>query len=267
LWVLQEMSNHTGSSSSTSRHALQLAANGLAIFPCWPHTKSPVTKHGFKDATRDPQQIEAWWGPCPDWNIAAATGEVSRIFVLDIDSGEKELRALEAQHGALPATAQSRTPRGGRHIFFRHPGWPVKCSQSEFAPGIDVRGDNGYVVVPPSIGEKRRYFWITDISHGFADGPQWVLDRLKAASTNAGKVTPSAEWQKLVHDGVDEGQRNKSVARLAGHLLRRYVDPFVVLDLLTSWDQTHCRPPLGAAEVTTIVNSIAGKELKRRRTS
>jgi Bifunctional DNA primase/polymerase, N-terminal/Primase C terminal 1 (PriCT-1) len=260
------MTNHGSGQSSILRHALQLAAKGLAVFPCLPRSKKPATAHGFQDASKDQQQIEAWWGPRPDLNIGVATGAVSWIVVIDVDSGEKELRALEAQHGALPATVQSRTPRGGRHIFFRHPGWPVKCSQSEFAPGIDLRADGGYVVVPPSIWENgRRYFWSTTAEITVADAPAWVLDRLKATSApTAGAPTPASAWRALVHDGVDEGQRNKSVARLAGHLLRRRIDPHVTLDLLIAWDQSRCRPPLGAAEVTTIVNSIAAKEIKRR---
>jgi Primase C terminal 1 (PriCT-1)/Bifunctional DNA primase/polymerase, N-terminal len=132
--------------------------------------------------------------------------------------------------------------------------------------GVDVRADGGYVVVPPSIHENgRRYFWSTTAEVTVADAPAWVLDRLRAtAAPTAAAPTPSSAWRALVHDGVDEGQRNKSVARLAGHLLRRRIDPHVALDLLIAWDQSRCRPPLGAVEVTTIVNSIAAKELKQR---
>jgi len=252
-------------------HALQLAGDGLAIFPCLPFSKKPATAHGFKDATRDPRQIEAWWRSRPDLNIGVATGAKSGIFVIDIDSGEKEFRQFEQQHGALPLTLQSRTPRGGRHIFFRHPGWPVKCSQSAFASGIDVRGDGGYVVVPPSASESkstrtRRYFWMNSDAP-IAEAPLWVLDRIKATAPTAATSTPAAAWRELVLDGVEEGQRNKSIARLTGHLLRRRVDPHVVLDLMLVWDQARCRPPLGPTEVCTIVNSIAGKEFNRRQSS
>jgi hypothetical protein len=246
-------------------YALKYAEKGLAVFPCMPGQKTPATAHGFKDATLNPQIIEAWWRSWPDYNVAIATGAPSQIIVLDIDDGEAELRKLETQHGELPATVESVTPGGGRHVLFRHPGWPVKCSQSEFAPGIDVRADGGYIIVPPSVNNTKgkRYFWSVDTASAFAAAPQWVLDRLKTASTVV-KITPSAEWQQLVHGGVAEGRRNGTVARLAGLLLRSYVDPVVTLDLLIAWDRSRCRPPLGEREVTYIVNSIAGREMRRR---
>ena len=63
---------------------------------------------------------------------------------------------------------------------------------------------------------------------------------------------------------VTEGRRNDTLARLAGHLLRRWVDPLVTLEFLLTWNAMRCRPPLDESEVFTIVNSIAGRELKRR---
>jgi hypothetical protein len=68
----------------------------------------------------------------------------------------------------------------------------------------------------------------------------------------------------LVCQGVDEGQRNETIARLAGYLLRRRVDPVVALEMLAVWNLTRCRPPLEAVEISNIVDSIAARELKRR---
>ena len=62
----------------------------------------------------------------------------------------------------------------------------------------------------------------------------------------------------------DECTRDCTVARLAGHLLRRRIDPFVVLELLKSWNATHCRPPLAVADIERVCASIAARELKRR---
>jgi len=119
-------------------HALGYARRGLSVFPCVPGQKVPATKHGFKDATLNPQTIESWWRSWGECNIGVATGEISGILVLDIDTkkkdGEKELRQLEAQHGELPATVESVTPGGGRHIFFRWPGWPVKRDPAAINP-------------------------------------------------------------------------------------------------------------------------------------
>ena len=79
------------------RAALQLAERGLAVFPCQPKGKQPVTLHGCKDATRDPDMIEAWWHRMPTCNVGVATGAFSGVIVVDVDDidAEAELRNLE----------------------------------------------------------------------------------------------------------------------------------------------------------------------------
>src|SRR5262249_32649862 len=145
------------------RAARALAVRGLHVFPCAARGKVPTTAHGVLDATVDPSVIERWWRTNPDYNVAVATGRVSNIFVVDIDGvdAEAELRKLEAKHGLLPATVESITANG-RHIWFRYSA-PVSNSVSKVAPGIDVRGDNGYVLAPPSVHPSgKRYAWSVD---------------------------------------------------------------------------------------------------------
>ena len=72
------------------------------------------------------------------------------------------------------------------------------------------------------------------------------------------------KWRYFAANEVVEGARNSSIASLAGHLLRRHVEPFVALKLLLTWNACCCKPPLDRNEVVVIVNSIAGRELKRR---
>ena len=129
--------------------ALGYAAQGLPVFPCLPRGKEPAIKRGFHAATTNPETIRRYWR-VPDRNIGIATGALSGVWVLDIDGddGAASLRALEAQHGKLPETWSSSTGRG-RHIWFRYTG-PIPSSAGRIAPGLDVRGDGGYVVAPPS---------------------------------------------------------------------------------------------------------------------
>ena len=86
----------------------------------------------------------------------------------------------------------------------------------------------------------------------------------KAAVTGDGAT--KAAWRNLAAAPVSEGARNETIARFAGHLLRHFVDPYVALQLLLAWNTAHCRPPLDAKEITRTVNSIAGKEFRRRST-
>jgi hypothetical protein len=244
------------------RTALALAARGFHVFPCRPREKRPATANGLKDATTDPDIISAWWRQQPDSNIAIATGELSGIFVVDVDGQDAEvtLRKLEAEHSPLPATVEAITARG-RHIYFKSPKETVRNSASKIGLHIDVRGDGGYVLCPPSVHPSgRRYCWSVDSADRIADAPGWLLAKQKGAALT--KMS-SSELRTLI-EGVSEGARDCSLARVAGHLLRHHVDPIVTLGLLQSWNTTHCTPPLPPSDVERIVNSIAGRELRRR---
>ena len=244
--------------------ALRLASKGMAVFPCLPAAKQPATPHGLKDASFDPAVIREWWEGDPNYNVAIATGTVSNILVIDIDGldAEAELRKLETKHGALPTTVEAITPRG-RHIYFRSPAEPIRNSAGKIAPGIDVRGDGGYVLAPPSLHPTgRRYCWSVDSAAAFADAPSWLL--ALAATPTPTIATPPTDWRTLVRDGVAEGVRDASLTKLAGHLLRRRIDPIVALELMFAWNEARCAPPLPPSAVARIVNSIAGRELRRR---
>src|SRR5262249_45057018 len=137
-------------------------ARGLRVFPiyepngadctcslgprCASSGKHPRTLHGLKDASADLGQIDAWWRDWPDANIGVATGTVSGVVVLDVDgdAGRESLTTL----APLPDTWRSRTGRG-EHVWFAHPGHAVG-NRAGFRPGLDLRGDGGYVLVPPS---------------------------------------------------------------------------------------------------------------------
>lgn len=250
--------------SRLHRAARALAARNMCVFPCIERGKTPATAHGVLDATTDATAIDQWWHANASLNVAVATGRPSGIFVVDVDGdgGEAALRALEVMNGTLPATVETITGNG-RHLWFKMPDTEVRNSASKIGPKIDVRGDGGYVLSPPSMHPSgRRYAWSVDSASAIAAAPDWLL--AKATACSNGTATPPSEWRRLVTDGVAEGARNDSVSKLTGHLLRRYVDPRVTLELVRTWNAARCRPPLADAEVEAIVQSIAGLELKRR---
>jgi hypothetical protein len=248
------------------RAALQLAERGFWVFPCRPHDKRPATAHGLKDATTDPAVIESWWRQQPNYNIGVVTGAVSKILVVDVDDidAEAELKRLEAQYSPLPSTVESVTARG-RHLFFRWPEREVRNSASKVAQGVDIRGDGGYVVVPPSLHPSgKRYCWSVDSANVFAAVPDWLLDRITAPPGGHDATTAATAWRDMVRDGIGEGCRNDGIARLVGHLLQRRVDPEITLELALAFNDARCRPPLKRAEVVAVADSIAALELKRR---
>jgi hypothetical protein len=222
-----------------------------------------------KDATTEATTIRAWWTVHPDANVGIATGAASGLVVLDVDprhGGNESLAALEREHGMIPATLASKTGGGGRHIFFAHPGVPIRNAVC-LAPGLDVRGDGGYVAAPPSThASGRLYIWergggLEEVPVGGV--PHWLLARLSGDDSH-GEQNPREEWVALVRDGADLGRRNDAVARLAGYLLRRRPAPRVVLELLRAWNESRCRPPLANRELVATVDSIAQHEMRRR---
>jgi hypothetical protein len=248
------------------RFAIALAQRKLAVFPCRPQDKRPATEHGCKDASNDPDVIQKWWDQEPAYNIGIATGSPSNMFAVDVDGldAEIELRRLERELGALPATVEVITERG-RHLYFQwQPEIPIGNSVGKIAPGIDVRGTGGYVLAPPSVHPSgRRYCWSVDSHNALAAAPDWLLAKIAAPDKRSGSIHIS-EWRQIVSSGVAEGARDCTIAKITGHLLRRRIDPIVVLELMKVWNEARCAPPLPARDVVRVVNSIAGRELRRR---
>ena len=249
------------------RTALTLARRGLHVFPCLVRGKRPACERGCLAATTDESIIRQWWQSEPRYNIGIACGAISGFFVVDIDGHEAETRLtkLESEHGKLPASVEVITGKG-RHVYFRYqPEHPVRNTASKIAPGIDTRGDGGYVLAPPSVHPSgREYCWSVDTAGKLTNAPPWLLDRINGRANGKPVATPPTAWSALVHDGVDEGQRNDACTRLCGYLLRRNVNAHVALGLLQIWNLTRLRPPLAEAEIEQIVNSVAVAEVRRR---
>lgn len=244
--------------------AVRYAERGLFVFPCHPRSKTPALRHGLKDATDDPGMVAGWWEQWPEANIAILTGGDSGLVVLDVDGdeGARSLDRLERTHGPLPYTTTARTPGGGSHIYFAHPMHTVRNSTSLVGPKLDIRGDGGYVIAPPSIGPSdRRYEYVKRAP--LASVPGWLL-RLQQPDDNVTHLvrTPAARWAAMVRDGLAEGERNTGLTRIVGHLLNRDVDGYLVLEL-AQLINTRSRPPLPNSEVRTIVESISGRHYRR----
>ncbi len=163
--------------SASFRYALRQ----VRIFPLAPGSKCPIKgSHGLRDATDDPDVSRTRWQRTPRANIAAATGSRSKFWILDIDppDGPESLAALEAEHAPLPVTVEASTPRGGRHLYWRWPGDgpEIRNSTSRIGMGLDVRGEGGSIVLPPSVlADGRRYRWVKNGARTFADAPDWLV--------------------------------------------------------------------------------------------
>jgi hypothetical protein len=155
--------------------ALDYASRGWAVFPVPPGTKRSYKRGEFSNgrrwgATRDPDEIRKDWERWPNANIGLPTGADNGFFVVETDTpqghavdGAESLRRLEVIYGELPVTLMARSPSGSIHRYFKWPedGRVIKNSTSKIGRGIDVRGEGGMVIAPPSVAPgKGAYVWI-----------------------------------------------------------------------------------------------------------
>lgn len=155
--------------------------------------KHPVPGSDWPNvATADPQEVAMWWRPEPqglaqNWfpfaNVGIVTGRDSGVFVLDEDTyagGSQTLGAYERRNGAMPATRVHSTARGGSHYFFAHPGFDVRNSARKvLGKGLDVRGERGLVVAPPSRAPQGDYELNPAHDIDPVPAPGWLLDLLR----------------------------------------------------------------------------------------
>lgn len=219
--------------------------------------KHPRTARGVHDATRDATQIRKWWTTWPDANIGVATGPVSGIVVLDVDprhGGDRSMRDLFPDE---PITIVQRTGSGGLHYFFRYPpGATIRNSAGRLAPGLDIRGEGGYVVVPPSNHISGRYCWLTEEGE-LAPLPPPLMALLVSPNGHNGERTLVATSPAPVPDVVPEGARNQTLTSLAGTMRRRGFSEAAIAAALLAENERICRPPLPEGEVRRIARSVA----------
>jgi len=171
------------SAAETERAALDYLARGWSVVIVAPRAKRPIVRwQTFEKRPPSETQVRRWIAQHPDANLAVVTGAVSGLVVLDVDprhGGTTSLAGWEREHAALPSTVESRTGGGGRHLYFAHPGRVVR-NRVGLAPGLDLRGDGGVIVVPPSIHPSgKAYRWLAGHHPDDLDPapmPDWLLE-------------------------------------------------------------------------------------------
>jgi uncharacterized protein YndB with AHSA1/START domain len=204
--------------------ALEYARRGWHIFPCKPLGKQPATRNGFKDATADAELIRRWWAAMPSANIGLRTGVASGVFVIDIDvkggaAGYDNWLALCKMHGwrSVPNVLAAGTPSGGAHFYFTYAA-SITNARGSLPAGVDVRGEGGYVLLPPSDvdapatriinGARLPYTWLYPDATDIMSAPAWLLEVLTPTSAPAPAATPAttpsraAKVTKPMPDGI-----------------------------------------------------------------
>lgn len=243
-------------------HAMRRGQCGCGRPDCPKPGKHPRAQHGFKSATRSPEDVRlAFRQEC---NIGIATGRDAGLWVLDVDGadGAASLAALVAAHGALPATVECLTGGGGRHLYFRYPETRrVRNSVRKLGAGLDTRSEGGGVVAPPSRhASGNAYEWVPGRSPSeaaLADAPAWLYrvmdtaERLNApppvphvphpwgdaSDAAAAYVRAALDGEALAVMRAGEGTRNDTLhtaaVKLGGLVGAGHVDRVTVQHELT----------------------------------
>jgi len=236
--------------SNLADEALWISREGFPVFPVERHSKKPLVRwQPYQQRLQTEQEVKNWWERWPEANIGMATGSLSRLVVLDCDSPD----ALEIFITSFPEardTAQAQTGRG-RHFYFAwEPG--IRTASAILGPGIDLRGEGGFIILPPSVHSNGKiYEWLND------SDPLPLPPPLKQTLTGYFKHEPGFKSGETPSDRIRVGQRNTVLTSLAGSMRQRGMTEQAIEAALHAENRLSCDPPLPEIEVKTIARSVA----------
>lgn len=247
--------------------ARAFAEAGIPVFPCIPNGKQPATANGFKDASADPPQIDAWWTENPQYNIGMCPEDAGWCVVdLDPPVGIENWKQFCAEHAIDDTTYSVRTPRGGQHLYF---AGSLPPSSSKLAPKVDTRGRGSYVLVPPSVVDGKSYILENDCD--IADCPEPI--RIALATTV--QAVAASDRRQDLPGSIDRARSQllayvhaKDVAvegcggddrtyRLCAEVLNLGVSVERAVELIADIWNPHCVPPWDLEELRVKVGNAA----------
>lgn len=229
---------------------------GWAVFPIREGTKNPRTPHGYKDAKKDPGAIRSWWTKHPNDGIGVATGSMSNLIVIDEDiddekgkNGYEEVRKWEAENGDLPETVTAITGRGGYHLYFHYEGSDIR-NRTGILDGVDIRGEGGYVIAPPSPHPNgTEYAWeYPPNEYPFAqlsDTVKQFLQYREASEADSFEMP----------DTIEAGTRNDTLYRLACSLQAKGLPDKAIVEAVMATNMEKCAEPLDREEIELLCSS------------
>lgn len=265
-----------GEDYSIAQVAEQLGQTGLLLFPAKESgegAKAPYTRNGLDDATCDVGQITEYWEKWPNAAIAVPTGSENGFVAIDLDvkAGKNGTQTFSDYNVDLTNTWAVNTPSGGMHLFYRTPqDFTVHNDvERQLGSGVDVRGERGYVIWPPSeiAGGKYRFIegqepWALAI----ANLPEEITAKLMKPRFRRRTPKTASRTSGLNLDfllsPIVEGSRDVELTRRCGYLINFYGPRTEVLDLLKDINRKCCLPPLPDRQIEKIFNSIRKREMR-----
>lgn len=247
--------------------AQEYVRKGFSVIPVT-HDKRPAVHEWktFQSRHALPSEIEEWYAKWPTCGVGIITGTISGLVVVDIDSPEalQKMVEIKDQLGAPPTVVTGK----GFHMYYRYPtGVGVVGNSVNKELGLDIRGEGGYVVAPPSVHPSGvQYRWVKHRHLWNRLMPTLPSVFLAVKSSGyQGNETDEQHWATdLFCEGVEEGGRNDACARLAGRLILKGLGGAEVFEILTLWNEHRNAPPLPGHEVRRTVESIMASQRRKQ---
>jgi hypothetical protein len=237
----------------------EAAQRGWRLHPLRSRDKLPCLKEWQRRASSDPAQLEAWAREYPGCNWGAVCGPESGFFAVDVDEPDA-MQRLEDEHGAVPEGLCNVTSRGYQLLY----AWPadadVRPGTNCPAEGIDVRGRDSYIVIPPSVHPSGHEYHYSDDSLPIPACPPWLLALILArvpAGAQEGQST--AGRGAVTAEAIGKGGRTNRLVSLAGSMHRRGMTADAIAAALLAENAAKCNPPLPDAKVRCIARDISSR--------
>jgi len=243
------------------RLLLRLAKRGFRLIPIKAREKfPPLLKEWQKHASCDPDQILNWYENHKNCNWAPATGCASGYFIVDADAETGRNTVLEWKNlygdEWFDTTFAVETGNGFQHYAAWPPGADIRNSAKKVAPGIDIRGENGYGLIPPSIHPSgKAYRFLNGENAPVLPLPAALLEKLEIIAP-ANDVDDTSRRGFEIPHLLPEGSRDSVVHKMASHLRRRGYPPDVIRVAIGTYNLNHCEPPMSEAQVEKIYQSV-----------
>lgn len=231
---------------SLKESAIRYAKKGFKVFPLAPQSKSKqVLKSWKEEATQDLSKIEQWWTQNPYYNIGLVTG--NGLFVIDVDikNNKNGFQSLQHHGKELPTTVKVKTPSGGIHLYY-HAEKPIS-NKVNLYDGIDIRGEGGYVVAPPSMINHQAYQFENDsvIAKANEKVYKFLEGHLEVKDEN------------YCYNPILVGQRNDVLFKMGCFMQAKGFCDEAIQSALLNENKYHCEIPINEKEVESILKSIS----------
>ena len=271
----------------TLEAALWYVKHGYSVIPIVPSNKIPPKGfhvEQFRKRLATEAEIKGWFDTEPNYNIAVVTGELSGVCVVDFDTHKPSYDPAIAYDyfGDYDNVPTASTPRGGRHLWFKYPEDKKLTINTEAVPGIDFRGEGGYILVPPSKnGTGNPYAWVEGLAlreAALRDLPEAYVRKIKEPKLNTNIYSSSntiytntninnteGENPLQITDGLFvEGQRNDHIFHTA-HTMLKGGSPRDVAWETIKFIGKFCSPAVPEKELYATFESAFQRSMRRER--